>query len=86
MLYQMHREKLLPLISPHPMEQQGSLCGHTFLNVTPSYQSKMTIDGSLDAEKLAEPVLLYLFHIPFSVPLTENIQKIYCWDKTMEFF
>ena len=55
-----HRANLLTTISPHPMKQQGSLCCFTFLTVTSSYHSKVNLVGTLDAEKLAAVVLLYV--------------------------
>ena len=57
------------LISPHMINQKGSTCCNTFLTVTPCYHSKMTLGGSLDAEKLAEAILLYVFNIAFPVSL-----------------
>ena len=47
------------------MDKQGSACCHNFLTVTPSYHSKVNPVGPLDAEKLAEAVLLYVFNIAF---------------------
>ena len=59
----MLREKLLPLFSPYPMDQQGSPCDHNFLTITPSYHSKVSSIDELYTVKIAEAVLLYVFKL-----------------------
>ena len=58
------------------MDQQVSPSYHTFLTVTPSYPSQVTPNGALQAEKIAEAVLLSVFRIalpasrlPYDLPL-----------------
>ena len=41
------------------------------MTVTPNYNSEMNLGGPLDAEKLAEAVLLYVFNIAFPASLFE---------------
>ena len=55
-----HRAKLLPAISPQPINQQGSRCCFYFLTITSSYHSKVNLVSALDAAKLATTVLLYV--------------------------
>ena len=42
-IFKMHRARQLQLFSPHPIDKQESPCCHTFLTVTQSYHSKVTI-------------------------------------------
>ena len=65
MLFQIHREKLFELFSPHLMDQQVSPCYHSFLIFTQSYHSKGTHIGALNAAKKAEAFLIYVFRIVF---------------------
>ena len=64
-LFIIHRAKLLPPISPHPMDQHSSFCCFNFLEVTLSYHSKVNLVGALDAEKLEATVLFYVLLIGF---------------------
>ena len=59
-LFIRHTAKLLPPISPHTMDQQGSSCCLNVLTVTSSYHSNVNLVGALDAEKLTAAVLLYV--------------------------
>ena len=46
-------------------EPTGSSCCHNFLTVTPSYHRKVNLVSPLDAQTIAEAVLLYVFIIAF---------------------
>ena len=72
MLFQIHRAKLLLLFSLHPTDQQGFLCCHNFLIVTPSYHSKETPIGLLHAEQIFEAVLPYVLKIAFPASLLQK--------------
>ena len=76
-LFIMHRGKLFPPISPHPMNQQGSPCCFNFLAVTSSYHSKVNLVGALDAEKVAAAVLLYVLLMGFPTSLFRITEKKY---------
>ena len=65
----MHRAKLLQLFSQHPMVKKGSAYFFSFVAYIPSYFSKQNLIGPLNAEKIAEAVLLYVFKIGFPAPL-----------------
>ena len=56
---------MIPLISPHLMDQQGSPCYHSLKWLSGRYDSKVNFDGLLDGKKLAASVLLYVFIIGF---------------------
>ena len=58
---------LFLLISPNPMDQQGSPCCCNFLTVTSSCHSKVNLFGPQEAAKLAEEGFLFLsvFNIGF---------------------
>ena len=78
-----YREKLLALVSKHPIEQRGSPCCYNFLTVTQSYHSKVNPVGSLNAVKLVEAVFLPVFNIYsiVSVPLITNVRGyVACLD------
>ena len=47
------------------MDQHVSPSYHTFMMVTPSYHSNVIPIGALQAEKIAQAVLLYVFRIAF---------------------
>ena len=51
------------------MGQQESPCCNNFLLVIPSYNSKVIPVSALQAEKIPEAVLLYVFIIAFPAPL-----------------
>ena len=47
------------------MDQKGSSWCHNLLTFTPSSHSKVNPVGWLDAEKLADAVMLYIFDMEF---------------------
>ena len=53
-------------ISLHPIDQQSSPCYHYFLTVTLSYQSKVKLAGSVEAENEAEAGFLFVYNKGFS--------------------
>ena len=67
MLFKIHREKLLQLISPHPFYQQGSPCCEKILTATSRYHSKVTLISALYAKKIAKTALL-VFYVVFQAP------------------
>ena len=68
-LFIIHGAQLMPPISLHPVDQQGSPCCPNFMTDTLSYHGKVNLVGALDAEKLAAAALLYLLLIGFPTSL-----------------
>ena len=52
----------------HPIDQHESPCCHKFLAVTQSYHIKVN-QGKLNAEKIAETVVLFVFTLKFPASL-----------------
>ena len=69
MLFLIYGAKLLKLFSPYQIDQQGSPCCHNFMTVTQSYNSKVTPNGDLHAEKITEATLLYVSTIALPASL-----------------
>ena len=65
---------MLPLISPHPIDQQGSPCCGSLKWLSGRYDSKVNLVDPLDAEKLAEAGFLYVFNIGFPASLLCSIK------------
>ena len=61
LMFQIHWGKLVQVFSPHPIDPQVSPCYHSFLTVTQSYTSKVTLIG----DEINDAVLLYVFKITF---------------------
>ena len=79
----MHRAKLLQLFSQRPMNQQRSPCCNNFLTPTESYHSKVIPIVILNAEKIAEAVLLCVFTITFPSFLFVQRPIIWLWYKSL---
>ena len=60
---------LLPLISQHLINQQGSHCCASLKWLSGRYDSKVNTVGPLDAENFATAILLYVFNIGFPASL-----------------
>ena len=64
--------KLLRLFSVRQMKQQVSPCYSNFLTVIPSYHSKVTPNGALHADQVAEKFFFSLF-VKNSFPSAPNV-------------
>ena len=69
MLSQIHRAKLIQIFSQHPKHQQGSPGCGSFDLLSGRYGSKVTPVILLDAEKIADVVLLYVSTMAFPASL-----------------
>ena len=73
------------------MNQQVSPCYHSFMTISQSCHSKVTLINALQVEKIAEAVLLYVFRMTFSASLLRmdcrgfsGVHKIWWrWEKNL---